>query len=349
MSVLHFVPGLHYKDGGPSLSVVRLTDSLASDKSLSVTLASHADPRLQSIPSSSTLVSRKTENSSRQWALKLGLVDRKLLLSTFASQQVDLLHTHCLWHPANHWAMRVAKQYDVPLICQPRGMLDPWALSYKAWKKRMALLIFQRKDLKHYRAFIATSGMEVESIRRFGLRQPVALIPNGVDMPLRDPNLVREAVQRDRVVLFLSRIHPKKGILALVEAWANLRKTRLEASSGGPSRREISGGRISASKTAWHFQQHRVCRRVAGGSQGISISCGRSVRAPLIRRKFRHGGGRGSFIRRSGDHYARHTVAGTGDAGLRMVDRHRRGTIGPGLEGSDKSVGRCSFRNGEAG
>lgn len=236
ISVLHFVPGLHYRDGGPSHSVVRLTDALAEDGDLSVALVSHSDPELESIPSSGERVLRRTAASSNQLALRSGLVDRKLLASMLATRHVDLMHIHSLWHLSNHWAMRLAWSRGIPLICHPRGMLEPWSLAYRAWKKRLALLLFHRTDMERTRAFIATSTMESESIRRMGLRQPVAIIPNGVDFPALPPDATSPASghRGDRVVLFLSRIHPKKGVAVLLQAWAKCARPGWKLVLAGP-------------------------------------------------------------------------------------------------------------------
>jgi len=111
-------------------------------------------------------------------------------------------------------------------------MLEPWALQQKAWKKRLALAIFQRRDLHSASALIATSEMEYQNLRRFGLRQPIAVIPNGVDLPTdqhESAHLVAERLRKTdptagpevRTALFLSRVHPKKGVRELVQAWAH--------------------------------------------------------------------------------------------------------------------------------
>jgi len=103
-------------------------------------------------------------------------------------------------------------------------MLEPWALGHKVWKKRVGMALFQRNDLDAARVLIATSSQECESIRKLGLRQPVAVIPNGVDLavPQRVGNEPPRRPERVRSVLFLSRIHPKKGLLNLMHAWARL-------------------------------------------------------------------------------------------------------------------------------
>jgi len=137
----------------------------------------------------------------------------------------DLVHLHGLWqYPSaatNRWFARVRQPY----IVSPQGMLEPWALQRSRMKKRLAMLLFQRACLQNAACIHATAVMEVESIRAAGFRNPVALIPNGVEEPPIESaeGLSERMAQKSRSglrkVLFLSRIHPKKGLLNLVEAW----------------------------------------------------------------------------------------------------------------------------------
>jgi glycosyltransferase involved in cell wall biosynthesis len=116
-------------------------------------------------------------------------------------------------------------------------MLEPWALSQKPLKKRLALRLFQRRDLETARAFVATAGMEYEHLRRLGLHQPVAVIPNGVTLPATNPLSMAPAGRpgdRERVALFLSRLHPKKGVLELVRAWSQLAPVGWRLRIAGP-------------------------------------------------------------------------------------------------------------------
>ncbi len=115
-------------------------------------------------------------------------------------------------------------------------MLEPWALGHKAWKKRIGMALFQRNDLNAARVLIATSSQEYENIRKLGLRQPVALIPNGVDLMISrvaGDGFPRRP-ERVRSVLFLSRIHPKKGLLNLMHAWAALAPSGWRLRIAGP-------------------------------------------------------------------------------------------------------------------
>lgn len=185
-----------------------------------VTQGLNGDP---SVVSSDCVNRRMIESPSRQ-ALRLGLPVRSELARLARAQTPALFHNHGLWAPANHWAAGEARRHGIPLILQPRGMLEPWALNHKALKKQFAMALFQRRDLESAKLFVATAPMEYESIRGFGLRQPVAVIPNGVLFRSvgRPIDVCREFVPKtpDRTALFLSRVHPKKGLFNLLNAWA---------------------------------------------------------------------------------------------------------------------------------
>ncbi len=103
----------------------------------------------------------------------------------------------------------------------------------KAWKKHPAWLLYVKKDLCSVSLFHATAIQEAENIRKLGLRQPIAFIPNGVDLPsLIIPHLVKS---QQRTLLFLSRIHPTKGLLGLVNAWHRVRPTGWRVVVAGPN------------------------------------------------------------------------------------------------------------------
>jgi len=252
--ILHGVPSLHPGQGGPSRTVVALTDALAGCSGVSVSLVSQGASDEPVVPSSEPCVDRRVATSRSRLALALGLPLRHELGSIGATAWPSLIHSHGVWHPANYWMARAARTWGVPLIIHPRGMLEPWALSQKALKKRMALVLFQRRDLAGARAFVATADMEYAQLRHLGLRQPVAVIPNGVDLAVapgteamaladaRGPGGQRGQRQvpeispsnRERVALFLSRVHPKKGLLELVRAWAQVAPVGWRLRIAGP-------------------------------------------------------------------------------------------------------------------
>jgi glycosyltransferase involved in cell wall biosynthesis len=120
-------------------------------------------------------------------------------------------------------------------------MLAADALRFGAWKKRIAWLLFQQRDLATAQAIHVTSAAEGEAVRSAGFRQPLATIPNGVALPSGlDAHHHRRHNGRRRRALFLSRLHPIKGLLNLVSAWAQVRPAGWELAIVGP---DVAGHR----------------------------------------------------------------------------------------------------------
>lgn len=133
-----------------------------------------------------------------------------------AAEQGAVLHSHGLWLLPNFYPAGAARRHGVPLLVSPRGMLGPEALAFSRYRKRVAWAIGQRRVLETVACFHATAVSELAEIRRAGLSAPVAVIPNGIDIPGGAPDLGA------RTVLHLGRLHPKKGIDRLVAAWARV-------------------------------------------------------------------------------------------------------------------------------
>ena len=213
--------------------MVALTDALARAGGVAVQLLSQLDPNSSAAPSVGLV--RRTLVAEQSWlGSKIGLSFRTNLARISASNRPDLVHSHGLWQPANHWASSFARDRQVPLVIHPRGMLEPWALAQKPVKKRMALAVFQRRDLMGAHAFVATSDMEWNNLRRFGVRQPVAVIANGVELALPNAGVRPPSRSGERIALFMSRVHPKKGLLQLVRAWAQAAPAGWRLQIAGP-------------------------------------------------------------------------------------------------------------------
>ena len=137
-----------------------------------------------------------------------------------------MVHAHGLWLMPNVDAGRAAQRTGTGLVVSPRGMLAPEALDYSRLKKRLFWHLLQRRAYAGAAAWHATSEQEAAEIRAFGIGAPIAVIPNGIDLPavLAEHD---ETKQRRRL-LFLSRIHPKKGLPVLLDAWAQLARERPE-------------------------------------------------------------------------------------------------------------------------
>lgn len=140
------------------------------------------------------------------------------LLSQLKEIGPDVVDLQGLWT----WSSRVNlshwQQSRKPYVVTPRGMLDPWALGYSAWKKRLFWCFVERSNLNNAHCLRATAEMEAQHFRDLGLCAPIAVVPNAIDIPKLKPRIVK----KERQVLFLSRIHPKKGADVLLKVWAEL-------------------------------------------------------------------------------------------------------------------------------
>lgn len=210
MQLVHVVPHISAEASGPSYSVPRLCRSLA-ELGNGVTLSCLAASReiagvdIQVHP---TWPVAKSFAISPSHALALrGL-----------ARSVDIVHNHSLWSMVNVAAGWVVPGKRAKLVTSPRGTLSEWALANSKYKKLMVWPI-QRQVLERAELLHATSAKEYEEIRNLGIKAPVLIVPNGYDLPAIDDRR-RSPDLRD--LLFLSRIHPVKGIELLLDAWARL-------------------------------------------------------------------------------------------------------------------------------
>lgn len=152
-----------------------------------------------------------------------------------------ILHDHGQWLPINHASARLARRRGVPRVVSPRGMLSPWARRHRWWKKAIAWQLYAKRDLAQAAVLHATSRLEADEFRQLGVRQPIAVIPNGVDPP---PTLPADAPAPARpYVLFLSRIHPKKGVAELLDAWRALVLPDWDLVLAGPDEERMLAGK----------------------------------------------------------------------------------------------------------
>ena len=146
----------------------------------------------------------------------------------------DVIQLHGIWMylsaAVHSWRRRTGR----PLIIAPHGMLDPWAVSNSRWKKRLAALLYESDNLRAAGCLRALNASEAQAIREQGIRRPVAIIPNGVDLPKVWEELDPPGwLPRDgrRMLLFLGRLHPKKGLIETLQAWAIFKKAHPDMAS----------------------------------------------------------------------------------------------------------------------
>lgn len=261
MRLVHVVPHVDDEASGPSYSVPRLCEALAArghDVELSCLAAGRAIPGVHiDVHPQWPVLGRFAISTSHARALR-----RKATVA-------DIVHNHSLWSMVNVASGWVVPGRRAKLVTSPRGTLSQWALDRRRNAKR-ALWPLQRRALARADLLHATSDDEYSDIRRLGFAAPVAVVPNGIDLPALP---TQRSGAAGRTVLFLGRIHPVKGIESLLRSWQRLepdhpdwrlvvvgrgepaheREARELAGTLGLRRVEFAGPRYGADKSAAYF------------------------------------------------------------------------------------------------
>ena len=141
----------------------------------------------------------------------------------------DLVHSIAVFSIPNLIAHWLCQLNNIPYIMNPQGMLEPWALSYKAWKKRTYYNLIEKPILQRANAIQMLSSSEAKNVEPLNLKAPTIIIPNGLHRndfeKLPDPEFFYQQFPNTRnktLILFLGRIDPKKGLDLLSTAFSKI-------------------------------------------------------------------------------------------------------------------------------
>lgn len=150
---------------------------------------------------------------------------KNYVLNNIRNLNTHIIHVHGLWRSSS----RIYKLYlkeNIPYIIAPHGMLDQWALNQSKLKKKIYWSIIEKWSIKSSKCIHALCKSEVDSIKNLGIKNNIALIPNGVQIINKNQlkNLPRPPweniiPEKSRILLFFGRYHKKKGIKELLESW----------------------------------------------------------------------------------------------------------------------------------
>jgi glycosyltransferase involved in cell wall biosynthesis len=239
MRVLHvtpyFAPAFRY--GGPPRSVLGLCRALGAAGVEAEVLTTTADGPAD-LPASHAAGSRYEGVAVRylQRAFPRRLFGARGLGRALdeAIARCDLVHIHGLWTLPGWAAARRARRAGVPVVISPRGMLDPGSIAQRAWRKRIAYAVVERRNLLGAAFLHATSDAEARALRLWVPGSPVVTVPNGVDLPgpvvsPGDARLRLGIPDGAPLLLFLGRIHPIKRLDLLAAAFDRVRAALPEA------------------------------------------------------------------------------------------------------------------------
>ena len=243
MKILHIIPSVSPIRGGPSHAVLDLVYALRQSGTdaeivttndhgpdlLDVPLIEKIDYPLLGSPTARVPVRffprfSPNVNAVREFAFSSALT--QWLWKNIANY--DLIHVHAIFSYPSTVAMAIARQKKVPYIVRPLGQLCTWPLQQGASKKQAYLRFIELANLHHSQVIHATSDMEKEEIANLNLRAPTFVLPHGLAIPTGIPNarqLLKQklgCLETDRIVLFLSRLHEKKGLDYLIPALGKL-------------------------------------------------------------------------------------------------------------------------------
>jgi glycosyltransferase involved in cell wall biosynthesis len=146
-----------------------------------------------------------------------------------AVRSAEVVHMHGLWQVQTRRGARAARHARIPYLITAHGMAEPWALRHKRWKKALYLALVESRNLRSASCLHALSRPEVGHLRALAPKTPVCFVPNGVDLAPFNALPDRAELERDYpelngkfVLLFFGRLHVKKGLDLLVEAFGRL-------------------------------------------------------------------------------------------------------------------------------
>ncbi len=210
--IVQVVPSVADISSGPTYTVLRLSEQLR-DQGNDVTVACLDTRGHRSVPG----WVRRFPRLSFDRRLGISPEMHRWLRSLAATDQVPILHNNSLWMMPNVYPGWIARKYRLPYIVSPHGTLGKAAFEGGSRVKLVFWPLVQRPALASVSCFHATAESEAREIRSHGFRQPIAVVPNGVDVPTEI-----ERGPRAKEVLYLGRIHPKKGIDVLLHAWGRI-------------------------------------------------------------------------------------------------------------------------------
>lgn len=229
MKIYNLIENLDDTYGGPAKSVPYLCKNL-NDLGVDTEIISvkYNENELNSVVKDNKLIWKSFKyDFIKKFRYSKSL--RNYLHAELKNKSQIILHTHNLWNYIPYVAHVISQTYNIPLILAIRGSLYNWSLSQGKLQKSIAWKLFQRRVLQNATCIHVTEIKEMKAVRDLGITIPVAIIPNGINLDefkdvksKVDSKVSLNLDIKKKYILFMSRIHPKKGLEYLVNSWIKL-------------------------------------------------------------------------------------------------------------------------------
>ena len=134
----------------------------------------------------------------------------------------DLVHVNCCWMPACAFVQQMAQKRNIKVVLTPHGMLEPWIIKRHYWTRKLpALLLYQKAAIQNADCLQATAESEKENLLKLGYNSNIKIVKLGIDA---ESITMKTSWKKNKQILFLSRVHVKKGINYLIDAVDVLQK-----------------------------------------------------------------------------------------------------------------------------
>ena len=210
MRVLQFIPSISLQDGGTTTYIQELAPELGKHVELHVCALGKIE---DCVPLPNTFVHTIELSLKNVWTMK------RQWMQLLEEVKPEIVHVNCCWMPQCALVQRWTRKklgHNVKILITPHGMLEPWIIKRNYWTKKVpAILLYQKWAIKDADIIVSTAEEERTHIAQLGWNKEIEMIPNGINVAAIE---MKTEWKQPKELLFMSRIHPKKGLEILFEA-----------------------------------------------------------------------------------------------------------------------------------
>lgn len=211
MKIIHYIPSIDRTAGGTSTYMQVLAKGLG--ELVEVHIITHASKNPLAMENCTVHYVPEYNPFKGSW--------RKRVTEMMEEVRPDIVHVNCCWMPACAAVQRIAQKYGYKVVLTPHGMLEPWIIKRHYWTRKVpALLLYQKAAVRKADCIQSTAESERDNLLKLGYNSNIKVVKLGIDA---DGIEMKKSWKKTRQILFLSRVHVKKGINFLIEAAAVLR------------------------------------------------------------------------------------------------------------------------------